>query len=857
MRSSRSQEQRAPKPAEEARAPLQPAPPAAQWAVPVDRLQRHCTPQEIASIREHREVAPVGVIGQGRAVHALEVGVGMQAKGFNVFVSGEPGTRRMATARLCVDQAAKQRPAPSDWCYVDNFADPYTPRAIELPAGGGPQFAQRMDQLIEAARGRIAQAFASEDYRHRREQIETEERHHRQQIVEQLAETAKSQGFALSVGPIGIATVPLVDGRPMTDEEFAALPPEKKRELREKAEGLREEIDRALSQVEALEKERSEEIAKLNRDVVAFVIGPLIRDLKDQYAGHPQVVTYLDQVRDDIIEHVSEFQRAVQPSDDESEADALLRSLTRAERGAFFDRYKVNVLVTNDAAKAAPVIIESNPTYYNLLGRIEYRPQLGVATTSFRLIKPGALHRANGGYLILHALDVLLNPFAWDALKRALRTGEIRIENLGEQFSATPTTSLRPEPIPLDVKVVLIGPPRLYYLLYFFDEDFPRLFKIKADFDTIVDRTADHVAEYAAFIRQEAQARKLLPFEPSAVAAIIDEAGRHAQHQRKLSARFSEVADLATEASYRAGLAGAPTVQASHVKQAIDARTERANLIQEKLDELIQEGTLLIETEGTRLGQVNGLSIISLGDYEFGLPVRITAQTSLGHEGILNIERETKLSGPIHSKGFLILSSFLRGTYAQDRPLAMAAHLTFEQTYDEIEGDSASSTELYALLSDLSGVPLRQDIAVTGSVDQHGNVQPVGGVTRKIEGFFDVCKRKGLTGQQGVIVPAANVQHLMLRDEVAEAIASGRFHVWAVRRIDEGIEILTGVKAGQRQADGRWEPGTIHALVSEKIDQYAERLKGYARAAAAGPTIVPSPAKVGPRSPRVRSSRHH
>lgn len=854
MPSTRTDTQRAAEPAERKKSPLRPAPPAAQWAVPIDHLRTRCTSQELASFVDRQEVAPVGVIGQERAVHALQIGVGMLAKGFNVFVSGEPGTRRVATTRLCVDQAASRRPAPSDWCYVENFGDPYTPRAIELPAGGGPQLAQQMDQMVEAARNRIAQAFSSEDYRHRRDQIESEERHRRQQMVEQLAETAKGHGFALSVGPIGIATVPMTDNRPMTDDEYAALPAEKKKELREQAEGLREEIDRVLGQIEALERETREEVAKLNRDVVAFVIGPLIRGLKDQYAGHAQVLAYLDQIRDDMLDHVDAFRKDGQQPEDEGEAGALLKSLTRAERGAFFERYKVNVLVSNEATKAAPVVFEPNPTYYNLLGRIEYRPQLGVATTSFRLIKPGALHRANGGYLILHALDVLLNPFAWDALKRTLRTGEIRVENLGEQFSATPTTSLRPEPIPLDVKVILIGPPRLYYLLYFYDEDFPRLFKIKADFDTVVDRTADHVAQYAAFVNQEARARKLLPFAPNAIAAIVDEAGRYAQHQRKLTARFSEVADLATEASYRAGLAGASTVQAAHVKQAIDARTERASLIQEKLDELIQEGTLFINTEGTRLGQVNGLSIISLGDYEFGLPVRITAQTAVGHEGILNIERETKLSGPIHSKGFLILSSFLRGTYAQDRPLAIAAHLTFEQTYDEIEGDSASSTELYALLSDLAGVPLRQDVAVTGSVDQHGNIQPVGGVTRKIEGFFDVCRRKGLTGQQGVIVPAANIQNLMLRHDVVEAVADGRFHVWAVHRIDEGIEILTGIKAGQRQANGRWEPGTIHSLVSEKIDQYAERLKSFAKAAAAGPTIVPSPAKVGPRSPRVRGS---
>ncbi|HLH72836.1 MAG TPA: ATP-binding protein, partial [Chloroflexota bacterium] len=747
---------------------------------------------------------------------------------------------------------ARTRPAPHDWCYVYNFAEPDYPLTIELPAGGGAALARRMDGLIDAARRQLSQAFASDDYRHRRDQIETRELHQRQQIIEQLAETAKKAGFALSVSPTSVVTIPLVDERPMTDEEFARLTAEKKKELHEKAETLREEIDRALGQIQQLEKQRREEIGKLNHDIAAFAIEPLIRDLKSQYTEHPQILGYLDQAREDILNHLDEFRSASEPAGEESVTGRLLRALNAAESESFFDRYKVNVLVSNLGRSAAPVVVEANPTYYNLLGRIEYRARLGVAVTDFRMIKPGALHRANGGYLILYALDVLRQPFAWDALKRTLRTGEIQIENLGEQFSATPTASLRPAPIPLDAKVILIGTPDLYYLLYFLDEEFPRLFKIKADFDTVMDRTPEHLAQYAAFICQQATEKKLLPFEPSALAAIIDAAGRLAEHQRKLTARSSRIADLATEASYRAALANSPRVQAEHVKQAIDAQIERADLIEDKLDELIQEGTLRIETTGQRIGQVNGLSIISLGDYEFGLPVRITAQTSLGHEGILNIERETKLSGPIHSKGFLILSSFLHGQYAQDQPLALAAHLTFEQTYDEVEGDSASSTELYALLSELAEVPLRQDIAVTGSVDQHGEIQPVGGVTRKVEGFYEICRRKGLTGQQGVIIPAANLENLMLRDEVVGAVADGRFHLWAIRHVDEGIQILTGVKAGQRRPDGTWEPGTIHARASDKLAQYATRLQHYAKATVAAPTVLPEPAQVGPRAPRVR-----
>lgn len=852
MASSRTQGSREKQPREPKQIALQPAPPASQWAVPPDKLRAHCPPDELGTIMATFPTREVGAIGQDRAVHALQTGLGIRNAGFNVYVSGLPGARRMSTTRVCVDEVAQTRPAPHDWCYVYNFAEPYSPVAIELPAGGGVEFARRMDRLIETARRQLAQVFASEDYRHRREQIESRERHERQEIIEHLVETARQEGFALSITLTGVVTIPLIDGRPMTDEEFARLPPEEKQALREKAEALREEIDRALAKLQELERETREEINRLDHDVAAFAIGPLIRDLKTQYAQYPQLLRYLDQVYDDILNHLDRFRTTGEGEEEEGGVRGLLRALTSAEGESFFNRYKVNVLVNNQGRTNAPVIFEANPTYYNLLGRIEYHARLGVAVTDFRMIKPGALHRANGGFLILYILDVLRNPFAWDALKRTLRTGQIRIENLGEQFSATPTATLRPEPIPLDVKVILIGTPELYYLLYFLDEEFPRLFKIKADFDTVTERTDEHVAQYAAFICQEAREKHLLPFDATAIAAIIDAAGRVAQHQRKLTARFNEVADLVTEASYRASLAGSPIVRAEHVKQAIDARVERANLIEEKLEELIQEGTLLIETTGQRCGQINGLSIISLGDYEFGLPVRITAETSLGTEGVLNIERETKLSGPIHSKGFLILSSYLRGQYAQERPLALSAHLTFEQTYDEIEGDSASSTELYALLSELADVPIRQDIAVTGSVDQKGDIQPVGGVTRKIEGFFEACRRKGLTGQQGVIVPVKNLPNLMLRDEVVQAVADGRFHVWAIRNIDEGIQILTGVKAGQRLPDGRWEPGTIHARVSDKLAQYLDRLQSYARAAPAAPTILPAPAQVGPRAPRVR-----
>ncbi len=830
---------------------LKPAAPSEQWMLSPERLRARCEPGALPPIPTGEAAVPeIGAIGQDRAVDALNFGMSVAARGFNIFVAGVPGTRRMSTARLTAERAASTRPAPCDWCYVYNFSQPDSPLAIALPAGNGPRFAEQMDALITATRRQIGEAFASEDYRRRREQITHEAHRQRQAILENLAETARKQGFALSVSAIGIATIPLVDNRPMTDEEFEHLPREKQEELSERAESLREQIDAALAQVRTVEKNAHDRIAQLNRDVAEFVIGPLIRALGTEYHNVPEIGRYLDGVRDDIVARVDEFQAGPETGEEGAgEAGALLRELTESSREAFFDRYKVNVLVTSQDQTTAPVVVESNPTYYNLLGRIEYHARFGVLVTSFRMIKPGALHRANGGYLILDALDVLRSPFAWEALKRVLRTGQIQIENLGQQFSATPTTSLRPAPIPLDVKVILVGTPELYYLLYFYDEDFPRLFKVKADFDTVMDRTPEHVARYAAFIRSQVNREKLRPFEPAAIAAVVDHASRLAQHQRKLTTRLSEISDLLVEASQAAGVAGSPTVHAAHVAHAIDQKTRRANLIQDKLAELIQEGTLVIATSGGQVGQVNGLSIISLGDYSFGLPVRITAETALGQEGVLNIERETRLSGPIHSKGFLILSSFLHGQYAQERPLAVSARITFEQTYDEIDGDSASSAELYALLSALAGIPLRQDIAVTGSIDQHGNIQPVGGVTQKIEGFFDVCQRRGLTGQQGVIIPAANAHNLMLRDEVVRAVSDGRFHVWAIHHVNEGIEILTGVAAGRREPTGRWETGTVHARVDEAIEAYAKRLKGFGPIPA-GPAIIPTPPQIGPRAPR-------
>jgi lon-related putative ATP-dependent protease len=825
--------------------------------LPPETLRWQADPSQLP-FETTAEVEPlVGVIGQQRAVEALAFGLDMRLAGFNVFVSGPVGTGRTTTTQTYVASVAETKPTPGDWCYVHNFRDPYRPIALGFPAGRGREFARDLEDLVQTARREIPRAFESPEYRQRREEIHRTMEQERDRIVQELAERARRQGFALSITPLGIVTVPLVDERPMTREEFQALPPEERRRREEESEKLTAELGEVLRRVRLMEKEAHERMAQFDKQAAAFILGPIVRDLREKYRGNPKVVDYLERVQEDIVEHLAEFRRgesveesAEPPADERDRRERLLDELERLGRERIFERYQANVLVDNATLKGAPVVFEPNPTYYNLLGRIEYHVRLGATTTDFHMIKPGALHRANGGYLILDALQLLTSPFAWDALKRALRTREVRVENIGEQFTLIPTATLRPEPIPLDVKVVLIGPRLLYYLLYFYDEEFRKLFKVKSDFDVEMDRTPEHVMGYAAFVSRQVREQGLRPFHRSAVARLAEHGARILEHQGKLTTRFIDIADLVAEANHWAGEEGSDVVRAEHVNRAIAARERRSNLLEEKVKELIEERTIFIDSTGARTGQVNGLAIIDLGDYLFGRPVRVTAQTSLGTEGVVNIDREARLSGRIHNKAFLILSSFLQARYAQDKPLALVGRITFEQSYDEIEGDSASSTELYALLSSLADLPLRQDVAVTGSINQLGEVQPVGGVTRKIEGFFDLCRMRGLTGQQGVIIPKANVKHLMLRDDVVEAVRQGRFHIWAVETVDQGVEILTGVPAGRRRADGTWEEGTVNARVDRKLQEYAERLKRFGRGIERVERAV-EPAEVGPRAPRV------
>ncbi len=794
----------------------------AQLAVAPEHLCRRVDPTQIPLTTA--DVPPLeGTIGQPRALDAIAFGLEIRSPGYNLFVAGPAGSGRERTVHDFLRRFAPTRPAPSDWVYVYNFTQSDRPNVIRLPQGRGRKFAADLDSFLEAAQRDIPRAFESEDYARRRREALSELAQRRDALFDQLQAFARDQGFAIEMTSAGIVTVPLSQGRPLSDEAFQRLPAQRQQELEQRNTAIQERITDMLRQVRQMQKEANERVRQLDRDVALFTVGPHLDELREAYADQPEVRAYLDQVQSDLPEHLDDFRSG----ESEEQRQVLLSLLPGRQREEHLARYRVNVFVDNDGLAGAPVVVERNPTYYNLIGRIDYRSTFGAMVTDFRQIKPGALQRANGGFLVLEVLDVLGAPFAWDALKRSLICGEVTIENLGEQYSALPTERLRPEPIPLDVKVILLGPPEIYSLLYQLDPSFQELFKVKADFAPDMDWTDEHQSHYAAFISRRVREEGLRHFDRAAVARVIEYGARLREDQRKLSSRLRDIADVISEANYWAVKARHDLVQAADVEQAIAKRRYRSNLIEERIQELIDTGTIMIDTAGARGAQVNGVAVIDLGGYTFGKPSRITARVSPGRGSVQSIEREIELSGPIHSKGFLILSGYLAGQYSQQYPLSVSATITFEQSYDEVEGDSASSTELYALLSALAGLPLRQGIAVTGSVNQHGEIQAVGGVTPKIEGFFAVCKAKGLTGEQGIIIPAANVPNLMLDEEVIDAVRAGQFHVWAVRTIDEGIELLTGRPAGQRGPDGQYPEGTVHRLVQERLREYAERLRAF------------------------------
>ncbi len=761
------------------------------------------------------------IIGQERAVRALDLGLTIKQPGYNIYVTGPTGTGRTTYTQKKVQAVAATRPVPPDWCYLYNFRQPDQPTVLALPPGTGVQFRKAMEELIVDLKDAIRKLFSGETFELQKTELLQSFENRINELWRDLEAQARQLGFALQRTPTGISTLPVgPSGEPLSPEQFNTLAEDQREEVQRRGRDLNERVPETLRKVRTLEREARDGLRELERRAVRSTASHPVARLKEQYAHHPKIVEYLDQLFADVVEHLEDFKEA-----DEQPATLPFPPLVRRQDP--FLRYRVNLIVDNSHLRGAPVLMEPNPTYYNLLGKVEYRGEFGALLTDFTMIKGGALQHANGGFLIVQVKDLLVNPFAWDGLKRALKSNEARIENIGEQLGLVPTATLRPEPMPLDIKVLLIGTPLIFQYLYVLDEDFRKLFKVKADFDVDVERTRESVATYGAVIGAICNRQGLRPFDRGAVAKVMEYSARLAEHQQRLSTRFNEVVEVIYEASAWAEHAGHNVVSANGVNGAIEEKVHRSNRIEERIRQLIAEGQLLVDVDGTQVGQVNGLSVTQLGDYSFGHPSRITARTFVGSRGVVNIERETEMSGRIHSKGVFILASYLGGKYAQDRPLSLNASLTFEQTYSEVEGDSASSTELYVLLSDLAQVPIDQSIAVTGSVNQKGELQPIGGVNEKIEGYFAVCKTLGLTGRQGVLIPVQNVPNLMLRDAVVDAVREGQFHIWAARTVDEGLEVLTGLPAGQVNGAGSFPEGTINHRVSARLIEFAERLRQF------------------------------
>ncbi|MGC9359361.1 MAG: Lon protease family protein [Anaerolineae bacterium] len=787
--------------------------------VPPEQLRKSIDASRFAW-KSTEELDPLEtIIGQDRAVGAIGFGVDIDSEGYNIFAVGPPGSGRTTAVRQFLTRRAAERPQPDEWCYVHNFQDPRRPSALSLAPGRAAMLRDGMEEVIEQLEQEIPRTFEGEFYEQRRREILLDFQERQQELLHQLEQYLNERNFALIRGQMGLAIAPVVDGQVLSAEEYEQLDPEQKRVFESHRPQLQEQYDRTMRETRELDRERRRSIENLKTEMAGFVADQVMEEIMDTFSDNSGVTEYLKAVRDDIVQHADEFMLG-----EEQDPQAILMQ-RMGTIPSTRTRYTVNVLASDCEGGCAPIVIEDNPTYHNLIGRIEHRTQFGAMFTDFTQIRAGALHRANGGYLVAEAKNVLSNPLSWDALKRALRNRRIKIEEMSQFYGLLATVTLEPEPIPLDIKVVLIGDERLYQLLYALDEDFRELFKVKAEFALRADFDDGLADSYARFIGDLCRRESLPAFDALAAARVIEEASRYAEDQEKVTVRMAQVADLIREAAYWAREADHDAVGAEDVRKAIDEWITRQEAAAERYRESIAEGSIFIDTQGEVVGQINGLSIIQTGNFSFGIPSRVTARTFMGRSGIASIDREVKMSGPIHDKGQLILSSYLASHFAQDQALTLSASLTFEQLYSGVEGDSASSTELYALLSSLADVPIKQNLAVTGSVNQLGQVQPIGGVNAKIEGFYDVCREMGLTGEQGVLIPRANLRNLMLREDVVQAVREGKFHIHAVSRVEEGIELLTGVPAGERDENGEYPEGTIYAKVRAKLQEYAAKLK--------------------------------
>jgi lon-related putative ATP-dependent protease len=791
--------------------------------LPVEKLRNVCD-SNILHCSSTKELTPLTeIIGQERAVRALKFGLGIKNHGFNMYVAGYPGTGRKTAVKSFVEAQAKIHPVPPDWCYVYNFLNQYEPKAIQLASGKGKEFREDMKSFIENVKNALPKTFESEDYVARREATLRGLESQRKNLIDDLNAKAQQEGFVIQTTPVGLLLIPVLDGKPLSEEEMLALPQKIKDKLAEKREKLEVDFRTAMRQLINMEQQIHDTLKKLNKDVALYAIGTQVQSLMEKYRINLEITAYLNAVENDILDNLQQFARRGGPQQEQQLPFAL--PWMRGEEP--YKKYEVNVVIDNSETKGAPVIVETNPTYPNLLGKTEKEAQFGALTTDFSMIRGGSIHKANGGYLIIPVEDLLRNPLSYDGLKRDLKEAKMSIEEPEERYGFLSIKTLKPQPIPLTAKVILIGDPYVYQLMFSLDPDFRELFKIKAEFDTTMPRNDEKVQLYAGFVCSFCEREGLRHLDGGGLAKLVEYSSRIVEDQYKLSTQFSAIADIIREANFYAEQDNAQLITAPHINKAIEEKIYRSKLVQEKVQEMIARGFFLIDTKEQKVGQVNGLSVMGLGDFAFGTPSRVTASIGLGREGVIDIERESKMGGPIHTKGVLILSGYINDKYARDKPLSLSARLVFEQSYGGVEGDSASSTELYCILSALSGLPIKQNFAVTGSVNQKGEVQAIGGVNEKIEGFFEVAKAKGLTGEQGVMIPDSNVQNLMLKEEVLEAVKAGKFSIYSVKTIEEGIEVLTGAKAGQRRADGTFEEGTVNFLVDKQLREMAEKLKEY------------------------------
>ncbi len=772
-------------------------------------------------------------IGQDRAMRAIEFALGVNKPGFNIFVTGLSGTGKTSIIKAFLQKVTSQRmspdenfPFPEDWCYVYNFNDPDRPQALQIRRGWGKILKNDMEQLIKSLQREAKRMFESDEFVRQRQAMIDELQRKQQETMESVMEEANKSNFTLRMTPSGIVLLPMKQDKPMEEADYLALPAAEKKLMEEKRSEIEKKVDAALREGKKLERAMVEKLEEIETQAGDYLVRIPLAELKEKYQDYPKVVAYLDGVHGHILKNLQRFKA----SETTSEARPFGPIPLGEPPSDPFIPYRVNVFVDNSATQGPPIIVETNPSYHNLFGVIEKKPFMGGYITDFTLIKAGSISRANGGYLVLHDRDVLANAGVWEALQRVIKNHELKIEEPSAFFGWVPPQGLRPDPIPTDTKVIMIGDPSLYRVLATQDPDFRETFKVKADFDFEIEHSRQNITAFACFISDCCRREKLHHFDPSGVARVIEHCARMVEDQNKLSTRFSDMADLLIESDYWAEKDKAELVSARHVERAILEKTFRLNLIEKHLQEMITEGTILVDVEGAVVGQVNGLAVYQLGDFSFGKPSRITARTFMGRAGIVNIERESKMSGKIHDKGVLILAGYLGGKYAQERPLSLSSSICFEQSYDGVDGDSASSTELYGILSSLSETPIKQSIAVTGSVNQNGEIQAIGGINQKIEGFYDLSRIKGLTGEQGVLMPRSNLRNLMLRADVVDAVKEGKFHIHAVSTVDEGIEVLTGVAAGERNGDGHYPADSINGRVERKLAQFSEQQKQLAAA---------------------------